>query len=78
MDDVTIYTRPDCSACVQTKAFLKTNGIEFTEQVIGVDVTREEVVNMFPTARMLPVITTSQKMILNGIEGLKEELENSK
>ena len=29
--DVTIYTSPNCPACIQTKEFLKDRGVEFKE-----------------------------------------------
>lgn len=74
MEDVTVYTRAGCSYCVKAKNLLNTKGIPFHEQVIGETITREEVLELFPTARTLPVITTSEKAILNGYDGLVEEL----
>jgi glutaredoxin len=74
LKDVTLYTRRSCSECGKAKDLLNKHGIPYTEQVIDETITREEVLGMFPTARALPVITTSEKAIFTGLAGLKEEL----
>lgn len=74
MEDVTLYTRRTCSECAKAKDLLNKHGIPYKEEVIEETITREEVLGMFPTARALPIITTSEKAILSGLAGLKEEL----
>lgn len=70
--DITIYTREGCSECVKAKSFLSSKKIPYKEIIIGKDVTREDVINQFPTATILPVITTYDRAILTGYKGLEE------
>ena len=51
---ITVYTKPNCPACVSLKATLSQEGKPFKEINIGKDITREEFITKFPTVRSVP------------------------
>lgn len=51
-----VYSKDNCPYCVKAKALLKGYGIAYTEVTIGKDITREEFLDLFPTARTVPQI----------------------
>jgi len=66
---VELFTRYSCQACIQTKKMLMERNVAFIEHIVGHDIQREEVLERFPEAKMLPVI------IVDGIYiGSKEHL----
>lgn len=53
---VVLYTKPDCTFCLQTKLLLNAGNIAFEEKVLDVDFTRQGLKESFPTATTYPVI----------------------
>jgi glutaredoxin 3 len=53
---VVIYTKENCSYCVSAKMLLVNKGIPFKEMSLGVDFTRETLLEMFPTAKTFPIV----------------------
>jgi glutaredoxin len=51
-----VYSKPNCPGCVTLKDKLKAEGTEFTEVVIGKDLTVEEFIERFPTVRTVPYV----------------------
>jgi glutaredoxin 3 len=51
-----VYSKDNCPYCVKAKNLLNARGIEFTEIKIGVDITRDEFLETFPSARTVPQI----------------------
>lgn len=74
MKNVTLYTKPSCPHCILAKNLLRANNIEYKEIVVGEDLTREQVIAMFPNQRTVPIIivdgeqttTDNLKMLLEG------------
>ena len=66
---ITLYTRPQCKTCNDTKSFLKTKNIDYTEVIIDKDVARDDVLTKAPNAKMLPVVFLDDIYI-----GSKEEI----
>ena len=56
MSTYTLYTKPQCSNCEAAKQLLQTFDQEYTEKVIGQDITREEVIEQFPGIQFAPII----------------------
>lgn len=69
MQTVTVYSRAGCAKCESTKRQLKAMGVAFTELVIEKDVTRNEVMAMFPGVTSLPILSQDGERIT--IEDLK-------
>lgn len=53
---IEIYSKDNCSFCVQAKQLLKIHGKEFFEYKLGEDFTREVLLSKFPEAKTFPVI----------------------
>lgn len=51
-----IYTKENCGYCQQAKQLFETKKINYTEMLIGRDITREQVLAQLPHAKSLPQI----------------------
>ena len=60
---IVIYTKPDCSHCVDAKSVLKNNNIPFEEKTLNLDFTREYLLEEYPSAKTFPVIVINEKYI---------------
>jgi len=66
----TVYTKENCPLCDQAKSVLNQNKIEYEEIVIGKDITREQVLEKFPHATLVPIILSD-----DGFEVPKDKFE---
>ena len=73
---VTVYTRDLCGYCDAAKNLLRTMNVRFDEAKIGTDVTREELLEVAPTATTVPQIVINQKVI-GGYDDLCAYIENT-
>lgn len=46
--DIIIYSKPNCSWCVKTKELMNKLHLSYTEKVLNVDYTREELRELVP------------------------------
>tara|TARA_B100001093_G_scaffold506883_1_gene566546 strand:+ start:471 stop:728 length:258 start_codon:yes stop_codon:yes gene_type:complete len=76
MTEVVVYSKDNCPYCVMAKQLLKKSNIAFTEKVIGVDVTREQLLEVAPNARTAPQITIN-KRVIGGYNELVSYMENT-
>lgn len=53
---VVIYTKENCGYCVQAKNLFNAKGQSYNEMKLGVDLTREEFMSIFPEVKSLPFI----------------------
>lgn len=68
---IEIWGKPQCSFCEKAKSLCEIRGFKYTYKTMGVDYTREELLEQFPTARTVPQI------IVNGTKiGGYNELVN--
>jgi glutaredoxin len=73
----TIYTKDDCTYCEQAKALLTSRGLPFTTVKLGEQITREELLQKFPTARTMPQILKEDQhsaLHIGGYAELKKHL----
>ena len=68
-----VWTKDACPYCVQAKALLEQQGIEYEEKKIGVDYTREQLLEAVPTARTVPQIFLDGTHV-GGFTELKQKL----
>ena len=54
--NISLITRDDCVYCDNAKLLLDNNKREYTEQKIGVDISREDVVMLYPEYNILPIV----------------------
>jgi glutaredoxin len=54
---VKIYSKDNCPRCARVKKTLEEAGIQFDTLIVGEDVSRATVLERYPEARQLPIIT---------------------
>lgn len=60
---IEIWGKPACPHCDQAKAYCERNGLKYTYKQLEVDFTRENLFEVFPTARTFPqIIVGGQKV----------------
>lgn len=60
---VIMYSKPNCAYCVRAKSFMEMRNIEFVERKVGVDTTREELMEAAPNARTVPQIFVNGELV---------------
>lgn len=60
---IDIYTKDDCVFCAQAKTFMQKKKIEYTEHLIGRDITREELIERFPQMKTVPIVVDDGKLL---------------
>lgn len=73
---VEIYSKEDCGYCAMAKTLLTSKHIPFTEQVLGIDFTREQLLANYSLARTFPVIVVDG-FYIGGYTNLVEHIEKN-
>jgi glutaredoxin len=73
MTDYTIYSKEDCVFCESAKHLFKHKEIEYKEVLIGKDITVQQLKEIFPLAKTLPIILQGDDHI-GGYNELKNHL----
>lgn len=73
MQKATIWTKSNCTYCVQAKTLLEQQGIEFEERKIGSGYTTEDLLEAVPNAKTVPQIFLDGEHV-GGYTELKEKL----
>jgi glutaredoxin 3 len=68
-----VWSKDQCTYCVQAKALLEARGIEYEERNIMQDWTREQLLEAVPTARTLPQIFLDNEYV-GGFTELRQRL----
>lgn len=76
MTNVIVYSKPNCPYCVRAKHLLENLNVKYTEKVVGVDTTREELLEAAPNARTVPQIIINGEVI-GGYDQLNSYIENT-
>ena len=76
MNNIVVYTKPNCPECVKAKGILNLRAIPFREIAIGSEITRDQLMEQFPGVKMAPVITIDGTFI-GGFSKLVEWLDGS-
>lgn len=81
--DIVIYTKPNCPWCVKAKELMKKLNLEYSEKILDVDYTRDELrelVNGSAPVSMTPPLTVPQIFVYNkrvgGYEDFAEWCDN--
>ena len=53
---INVYSKPNCRFCDQAKALLQIHNLEYNELCVGVDITREQLIELMPLAKSVPQI----------------------
>jgi glutaredoxin len=70
-----IYTRDGCSFCDKAKVLMSEHNIPFQEVSIGKDVQREEVLQLFPGVKMLPIVVDVNGFLVGGYDDLRSVIQ---
>ena len=73
MDRVVIYSKPNCSYCNYAKTLLEQKNIPYHELKLDVDFSREQIQELYPTARSFPIVTVDG-FYIGGYTQLNEKL----
>jgi glutaredoxin 3 len=68
-----VWSKNQCTYCVQAKALLEARGIDYEERNIMQDWTREQLLEAVPTARTLPQIFLDNEYV-GGFTELRQRL----
>ena len=71
-----IYSRPFCTFCDKAKDLLNSKRLSYREYVVGVDISREELIHKFPDAKTLPIILRADGPMIGGFKELDDHLHN--
>ena len=77
MKNVEIITKEECSHCDNAKALMRSKKIEYTEYYLGLDYTREQILETYPSQKTLPIILIDNELI-GGYNDLVEYLREKK
>lgn len=70
-----MYTRDNCFHCDQAKALLRSKNQTFSESKVGVDITREQFMELFPGVMSVPLVIINGNKI-GGYDKLTEWYSN--
>jgi glutaredoxin 3 len=68
-----VWSKDACPYCVQAKALLESKGIEYEERNVSKDWTKEQLLQVVPTARTLPQIFLEEEYV-GGFTELRKKL----
>lgn len=72
-----VWSKSTCPFCDMAKTLLKNKGIVFEERMIGVNWTREQLLESIPQARTVPQIILNG-VLIGGYEQLKAHFDKGK
>jgi len=72
--NIEIWGKEPCPFCTMAKNLCESKGLEFTYKHYGIDFSRNEMLDTFPTARTFPQIIVNEEKI-GGYDNLKALLE---
>ena len=70
-----VWSKDMCPQCTQAKQLLDSRGIEYEERKIGNEWTKEQLLEVVPTARSVPQIFIDEQYV-GGFNELKQRLIN--
>ena len=73
---IEVYGRPNCNWCVKAKELLNQYGLNYSYSIVGEDIGINEITEMFPGVRTVPIVAVDGKRI-GGYEELKAYLEET-
>ena len=68
-----VWSKENCPYCEKAKSLLESKGIEFEVRTIGVEYTKEQLLEAVPTARTVPQIFLDGELV-GGYTELKKKL----
>lgn len=63
-----VWSKEKCPMCVQAKTLLNSKNVEYEERIVGVDWTKEQLLEQVPNARSVPQILIDGSLIGGYVE----------
>ena len=63
-----VWSKEKCPMCVQAKTLLNSKNVEYEERIVGVDWTKEQLLEQVPNARSVPQILIDGELIGGYVE----------
>lgn len=63
---LTVYSKENCPFCVKAKNRLNLLGVNYSEVILGVDMTKEDFLSIYPNARTVPQIIEADGTVIGG------------
>lgn len=75
MNNIKIYGKENCSYCTKAKHLLESYNLNYDYFSLGTDLTVDELLESFPTAKTVPIVVVNDKWIggFNELENYLEE-----
>jgi len=71
-----VWSQPDCDACTQAKRLLERAAIPYTENILGENATKEDLITKVPSARSVPQIFLNGAYV-GGLPELRKLLDDN-
>ena len=68
-----VWSQINCPACIEAKRLLDSKGIPYQVKMLGVDVTKKDLIEVVPQARSVPQIFVDG-VYVGGLQELKQKL----
>lgn len=72
---IEVYSKENCKFCVMAKNLLTSFNKSYTEIKLEVDITRDDLIARFPTAKTFPIIVVNDDYI-GGYDQLKAVIQD--
>lgn len=59
----TLYKKKGCGWCTKAEALLEEKGLPYSVVEVGVDITREALLEKFPNSKLMPIIEKNGTLI---------------
>lgn len=73
---IEIYGKPQCPFCDKAKSLCETRKFKYVYKQLGMDFDREQIMEMFPTARTFPQIVVNGQNV-GGYDQFKQYLDDT-
>jgi glutaredoxin 3 len=70
-----VWSQTNCPACTEAKRLLDSKAIPYQVKMLGVDVTKKDLIDVVPHARSVPQIFVNGEYV-GGLQELKQKLAN--
>lgn len=74
--DIQVFGRATCPSCVQAKNWLASAGAAFSYYEIDRDISKQELLQMFPETKSIPVVVAFGVVHYDGLPGAKTAIES--
>jgi glutaredoxin len=74
---IRVYGKHNCNYCLLAKELLDRTGINYAYSTVGEDIGINEILEMYPTAKSVPIVEVNGEWI-GGYNELKQYIENTR